>query len=100
MKTKDTLVFLLLLELLDNITKKCQNLKNGDYLGALPFPSVNLPTILSNLVTNKVFVDFGENLEKEFYLYAQDVYGKLKVVKIDRKSKGNPISVVEQIIGN
>lgn len=57
-------------------------LKNGDYLGALPFPSVNLPTILSNLVTNKVFVDFGETLEKEFYLYAQDVYGKLKVVKV------------------
>lgn len=57
-------------------------LKNGDYIGALPFPSVNLPPILNNLVTNNVIIDFGENLEKEFYLYAQNVYGKLKVVKL------------------
>ena len=67
-------------------------LKNGDYLGALPFPSVNLPTILSNLVTNKVFVDFGENLEKEFYLYAQDVYGKLKVVKLFNGKGSNVVA--------
>ena len=40
----------------------------------LAFPSIDLPRILSNLATNNVIVDFGENQEKEFYLYAQDLW--------------------------
>lgn len=72
-------------------------LVNGDYFGALPFPNINIPSILSNLANNNIRIDFGENLEKEFYLYASDVYGKLKVVKLFF-SKGS--NVVNDVASN